>query len=211
MILKVNPTRINLLNLKKEIKVATRGHKLLKDKRDGLMKQFMATIKETRELRADVELRLGDAFGSYARANAMIPASVMESAFLLPNATVEIGVTTKSVMSVKFPQFTVKKEGTALSYGFMNTTGDLDTAILAFDDVFVDIIHLAELEKAVEKMAEEIERTRRRVSALEHVRIPNLDDTIRFITLQLEERARDAVVATMRVKAMIEAKEQVSK
>ncbi len=207
MILKVNPTRINLLNLKKELKVASRGHKLLKDKRDGLMKQFMAMIKETRTLRADVEARLGTAFASYARADAMIPASVMESAFLLPNAKVELEVSTKSVMSVKFPQFHVTKHGTALSYGFMETTGDLDKAIMAFDDVFVDIIRLAELEKAVEKMAEEIERTRRRVSALEHIRIPNLDDTIRFITMQLEERARDAVVATMRVKAMIEAKE----
>ena len=210
MILKVNPTRINLLNLKKELKVATRGHKLLKDKRDGLMKQFMAMIKETRALRADVERRLGTAFASYARANVMMPASVMENAFLLPNATVSLDVTTKSVMSVKFPQFDVRKEGMALSYGFMETTGDLDKAILAFDDVFVDIIKLAELEKAVEKMAQEIERTRRRVSALEHVRIPNLEDTIRFITLQLEERARDAVVATMRVKAMIEEKERAA-
>ncbi len=210
MILKVNPTRINLLKLKKELKVAKRGHKLLKDKRDGLMKQFMALIKETRALRTDVEKRLGTAFASYARANAMIPVSVMDNAFIIPNAKVSLDVSTKSVMSVKFPQFTVTKEGTALSYGFLETTGDLDSAIMTFDDIFVDIIKLAEYEKAIEKMAEEIERTRRRVSALEHIRIPNLNDTIRFITMQLEERARDAVVATMRVKAMIEAKEEMA-
>ncbi len=208
MILKVSPTRINLLNLKKELKIAQRGHKLLKDKRDGLMKTFMAVIKETRALRRSVRERLGSAFDSYVRANAMIPTSVMDSAFLLPNAKVSLEVSTKSVMSVKIPEFKVKKEGTALSYGFLDTTGDLDVAIEAFDEVFVDIIRLAQLEKTVEKMAEEIERTRRRVSALEHVRIPDLQDTISFISMQLEERNRDAVVATMRVKAMIEAKEK---
>ncbi len=206
MILKVNPTRINLLNLKKELKIAQRGHKLLKDKRDGLMKQFMAMIKETRALRDDVEKRLGTAFASYARAAAMTEPSVLENAFLVPNARVALTVRTKSVMSVTFPEFDVAKEGVALSYGFLETTGDLDHAIATFDDVFVDIIRLAQMERAVERMAEEIERTRRRVSALEHIRIPNLKDTIRFIAMQLEERNRDAVVATMRVKAMIEAK-----
>ncbi len=206
MILKVNPTRINLLNLKKELKIAKRGHKLLKDKRDGLMKQFMAMIRQTRQLRDDVEARIGTAFASYARAEAMMPPAVVENAFVLPNANISLEVSTRSVMSVEIPQFTVRKEGTALSYGFLETTGDLDAAIAAFDDVFEDLIRLAQMERAVEKMAQEIERTRRRVSALEHIRIPNLNDTIRFISMQLEERNRDAVVATMRVKAMIEAK-----
>ncbi len=206
MILKVSPTRVNLLNLKKELKTASRGHKLLKDKRDGLMRVFMQTIKQTRQLRDEVQLKLDTAFGSYVRASAMTPTSVMESAFMLPNAQVSLDVATKSVMSVKVPEFTVSKEGSALSYGFLDTTGDLDTAIGAFDDSFVDIIRLAQLEKTVEKLAEEIERTRRRVSALEHVRIPNLKDTVGFIKMQLEERNRDSVVATMRVKAMIEAK-----
>lgn len=206
MILKVNPTRINLLKLKRELKVAQRGHKLLKDKRDGLMKTFMATVREARDLRVRVEERLGNAFGAYQRAAAMMPRSAMETALMLPNAKLELSVSIKNVMSVRVPQFEVHKEGTALCYGLVDTTGDLDTAIVRFDDVFADIVRLATLEKTVERLAEEIERTRRRVSALEHMRIPNLRDTSGFITMQLEERARDAVVATMRVKAMIEAK-----
>jgi V/A-type H+-transporting ATPase subunit D len=208
MILKVNTTRITLLTLKKELKVAQKGHKLLKDKRDGLMKKFMSLIKETRELRSDVEQRLGSAFHSYIRASAMIPNSVMETAMLLPNANISLDVNIKNVMSVRIPQLKVTKEGTAFSYGFLDTTGDLDNAILKFDEVFTDVIKLAELEKSIERLAEEIEKTRRRVSALEHIRIPNLEDTIRFITLQLEERGRDAVVSTMRVKAMITAEEE---
>jgi len=208
MILKVNATRIALLNLKKELKTAVRGHKLLKDKRDGLVKTFMETIYKARDKRVSVEERLGFAFDSYVRASAMIPSSVLNTAFLLPNAKVSIDVKVKNIMSVHIPKFEVKKEGSAFSYGFLDTTGDLDNAIIKFDDVFTDIIELAELEKTAEALAEEIEKTRRRVSALENVRIPNLKDTIRFITGQLEERARDAVVSTMRVKAMILAKEE---
>jgi len=207
MILKVNTTRVALLGLKRELKVAEKGHKLLKDKRDGLMKKFLARIRETRALRADVEKRLGSAFSSYVRANAMIPEAVLESAMLLPNASVRLDVDVANVMSVRIPEFRVEKTGNAFSYGFLNTTGDLDNAVRKFDDVFTDIIRLAELEKSVECLAEEIEKTRRRVSALEHIRIPNLRDTIRYIALQLEERGRDAVVSTMRVKAMITKKE----
>jgi len=208
MILKVNTTRITLLNLKRELKVAQKGHKLLKDKRDGLMKKFMALIRETRELRTSVEERLGSAFQSYVRASAMIPSSVMETAMLLPNAKVHLDVEIKNVMSVRIPQFTIEKRGNAFSYGFLDTTGDLDNAVKKFDEVFTDVIKLAQLEKSIERLAEEIEKTRRRVSALEHIRIPNLEDTIRFITLQLEERGRDAVVSTMRVKAMITEQEE---
>lgn len=203
MILKVSTTRITLLNLKKELKVAQKGHKLLKDKRDGLMKKFMALIRETRALRESVEIRLGSAFESYARANAMISESVLESAMMLPNAEISLDVNVKNVMSVKLPEFQITKKGNAFSYGYLGTTGDLDNAIIKFDEVFVDIIRLAELESSVERLAEEIEKTRRRVSALEHIRIPDLQDTIRFISLQLEERGRDAIVSTMRVKAMI--------
>jgi len=113
-------------------------------------------------------------------------------------------------MSVPVPEFTIEKSGNAFAYGILETNGDLYTAIGKFDEVFADIIKLAELEKTAENLAEEIERTRRRVSALENTRIPNLNDTIRFITGQLEERARDAVVSTMRVKAMIIAKEKLA-
>lgn len=208
MILKVSPTRISLLNLKKELKVAKKGHKLLKDKRDGLIKKFMTIIFEARDLRQLVESRLGLAFDSYQRSSAMTPRLAQEVALLIPNAEVGLNVSVKTVMSVKIPEFTITKEGSAFSYGFLDSTGDLDNAIVKFEEVFVDIMRLAELEKTAENLAEEIEKTRRRVSALENVMIPNLEETIKFIAMQLDERARDAVVSTMRVKAMIVAKEE---
>jgi len=206
-ILKVSPTRVSLLRLKKELKLAQKGHKLLKDKRDGLVKKFMAVIFEAKALRESVEERLGSAFDSYTRASSMTAAAALDTAFMAPNAQIDLGVKIKSVMSVKIPEFTVEKTGSAFSYGMLETTGDLDNAIVKFDEVFVDILRLAELEKTAEMLAEEIEKTRRRVSALENIRIPNFVDTVKFITMQLDERNRDAVVSTMRVKAMILAKE----
>ena len=208
MILKVTPTRITLLNLKKELKVAEKGYKLLKDKRDGLMKKFMSTIKDARDLRESVEERLGDAFFAYTKASALMHDKTIDVAFMIPGTKIDLDVSVKTVMSVPIPQFTIKKEGHPFSYGIMETNGNLDNAVGKFDEVFADIIKLAELEKAAENLAEEIERTRRRVSALENKRIPDLNDTVRFITQQLEERARDAVVSTMRVKAMILQKEE---
>lgn len=207
-ILKVSPTRVSLLRLKKELKTAKKGHKLLKDKRDGLVKTFMSVIYEAKGLREDVEARLGSAFDSYSRASGMTNANSLETAFIAPNAKVKLDVKVKSVMSVKIPQFSVEKTGSAFAYGLLETTGDLDNAMVKFDEVFVDVLRLAELEKTAENLAEEIEKTRRRVSALENVRIPNLQETIKFITMQLDERNRDAVVSTMRVKAMIVAKEE---
>jgi len=206
-ILKVSPTRVSLLTLKKELKLAQKGHKLLKDKRDGLVKKFMVVIYEAKALRESVEARLGSAFDSYTRASAMTAAAALDTAFMAPNARIDLDVKIQSIMSVKIPEFTVTKTGSAFSYGMLETTGDLDNAIVKFDEVFVDILRLAQLEKTAEMLAEEIEKTRRRVSALENVRIPNLQDTIKFITMQLDERNRDAVVSTMRVKAMILAKE----
>jgi V/A-type H+-transporting ATPase subunit D len=208
MIIKVSPTRITLLNLKKELRVAEKGYKLLKDKRDGLMKTFMKVIREAREQRSSIEERLGDAFATYAGASALIHKKNLHVAFLVPGVTLSLEVTTRHVMSVPVPEFTVQKIGSPYAYGMLESNGNLDSAIGKFDAVLVDIIALAALEKSAEQLAEEIERTRRRVSALENTRIPNLKDTIRFITQQIEERARDAVVSTMRVKAMILAKEE---
>lgn len=208
MILKVSPTRISLLNLKNKLKVAKKGHKLLKDKRDGLIKKFMKVIYQARDLRHSVDERLGSAFDSYQRSSALTPRLAQKTAFLLPNAKTGLEVKVNTIMSVKIPEFKITKEGSAFSYGFLDTAGDLDNAISKFDEVFVDIMRLAELEKAAENLADEIEKTRRRVSSLENVMIPNLEETIKFITMQLDERARDAVVSTMRVKAMIVAKEE---
>lgn len=206
-ILKVTPTRISLLSLKKDYKVAQKGYKLLKDKRDGLMKQFMGTIHEARDVRALVEERLGDAFASYTRASALIHPKTIATAFMVPGVSTKLSVNVKTIMSVPVPKFNIEKEGNAFAYGILDTNGDLDIAVSKFSDVFIDIVKLAALEKTAENLAEEIERTRRRVSALENSRIPNLEDTIRFITSQLDERARETIVSTMRVKSMIMKKE----
>ncbi|MDP3996304.1 MAG: V-type ATP synthase subunit D [bacterium] len=207
MILKVNPTRISLLNLKRELKVAGRGHKLLKDKRDGLMKKFMSSVREVKSLRERVEREMGEVFRLYVRGSSAMPETSIAGAFLLPNIVLNIFAKSETVMSVPTPNFSVSKKGRLFSYGFSETGADMDTSVLKLDSALLEIVKLAELEKTLENLAIEIEKTRRRASALENTKIPNLKDTIRFITMRLEEQARDAVVATMRVKAQILATE----
>lgn len=174
------------------------------------MKHFMSTIRQTKDLRETVEENLGTAFAMYAIASSLVHKKTTEVAFLIPGVSIDLDVKVKTIMSVPVPKFEIKKQGNAFSYGMLETSGDLDNAIKRFENVITDIIKLAELEKTAENLAEEIERTRRRVSALENTRIPNLKDTIRFITGRLEEHARDAIVSTMRVKAMIVQKEKES-
>jgi len=202
-ILKVNPTRVNLLSLKGKLKTAQKGHKLLKDKRDGLIQRFMAIIKETEQLRSRVDDKLGNAFHSYVRSSSMVNKKMLDTAFLVPGSAVSLNVSTDKVMAVSVPQFEIDKSGTSFSYGFLETQGDMDNAVRELDDVFTDLVKLAELEKTIERLADEIEKTRRRTNALEHVMIPNLQETIGYINLRLEEQQRDATVSSMRVKAMI--------
>lgn len=202
-ILKVNPTRVNLLSLKSKLKTAQKGHKLLKDKRDGLIQRFMAIIKETEQLRARVDEKLGNAFHSYVRSSSMVNKKMLDTAFLVPGSVVSLNVSTDKIMAVSVPQFEINKSGSGFSYGFLETQGDLDNAVRAMDDVFTDLVKLAEQEKTIERLADEIEKTRRRTNALEHVMIPNLQETIGYINLRLEEQQRDATVSSMRVKEMI--------
>jgi len=202
-ILKVNPTRVNLLSLKSNLKTAQKGHKLLKDKRDGLIQRFMAIIRETQQLRAQVDDTLPTALHAYVRAASQVNQKQLDTAFMIPARSFSLSVTTDSVMAVSVPRFTVTAEGDVVSYGFLETQGDLDVAIHSLNTVMPDLIKLAELEKTVENLANEIEKTRRRTNALEYVKIPNLLETIRYINLRLEEQQRDAVVSSMRVKEMI--------
>jgi len=201
--LKVNPTRINLLRLKKELKTAEKGYKLLKDKRDGLMKKFMELIGETKKLRKNVEADLRQSLLSYARASTSLSPKVMDTIFLVPNTKLSLEVKTESVMSVPIPRFTISKTGNIFCYGFLETNGDLDLSLAKLDALFPDLVRLAELEQAVENLSLEIEKTRRRTNALEHNIIPALKNSIRSIGMRLEEQARDAIVSTMRIKARI--------
>ena len=199
-LLNVKPTRMELINLKKQVKTAERGHKLLRDKQDGLMQQFMAIIREARKLREEVEEKLSKAFHNFTFASAMMYPEMLESALLAPGVKTSLEVKIKNVMGVRVPNFTYQQEGNLLNYGFFQTSGELDTALKAFEEVMPLLIKLAELEKKAERLADETEKTRRRVNALEYMMIPNLKDTIKFISMKLAEAERCAVVSVMRIK-----------
>ena len=203
-ILAVNPTRMNLLNLKKRVKTAVRGHKLLKDKQDGLMQKFMEIIKEAKIIREEVEQKIARAFNNFLSASSIMYPEMLEGALMIPGAEVSLEVKTKNVMSVHIPQFKISQSGDVVSYGFSQTSGELDLALNSFSDVFNLLIKLAEIEKSAENIAEELEKTRRRVNALEHVLIPNLNDTVKFIYMKLSEAERSSITNTMRIKAMLE-------
>ncbi|MCK5608922.1 V-type ATP synthase subunit D [Candidatus Pacearchaeota archaeon] len=204
-ILNVNPTRMALLGLKKKIKGAKRGHKLLKDKQDGLMQKFMEIIREAKRIREDVEEKLGGAFKNFIRAGSLMSEEFVEGALLYSTAKTELSVKTKNVMSVRIPQFTLKTEGDVITYGYLQTSGELDMSLQSFQDVFPLLIELAEIEKSAEALADELEKTRRRVNALEYRMIPDLEDTIKFIQMKLGEMERGTIINTMVVKAKIEA------
>lgn len=206
-LLNVNPTRMALMDLKRRHKSAKRGHKLLKDKQDGLMQQFLAIIRDAKKLREEVEQQLGDVFRKFLVASAWMTDAQLQNALSSPQASIELEVETKSVMSVKIPIFSIKKEGTIKSYGHAGTNAMFDEAVDALETVFEVLITLAQIEKQAEAMAIELEVTRRRVNALEHKMIPDLEDTVKYIRLKLDEAERSAIIGTMKIKSQIEAQE----
>jgi V/A-type H+/Na+-transporting ATPase subunit D len=206
-LLRVNPTRMALMDLKRRTTAAVRGHKLLKDKQDGLMKQFLAIIRDARELRSRIEKELGGAFTSFLRASAWLSEAEMENALSSPQAKISLNVETKSVMSVKIPIFHLKKEGNIKTYGYAHTNLLLDRAIDAFDRVFEMLIQLAQIEKQAENMAIELETTRRRVNALQYKMIPDLRETVKYIKMKLDESERAGIISTMRIKASLQKQE----
>ena len=179
----VTPTRMELTRLKGKLKTARRGHKLLKDKRDGLMKQFLEVVREVRDLRREVEEELMTVHKSFTVASAIMSSEALEQALLYPKQSVELTQTSKNIMSVNVPvydfQTKTKSDADIYPYGFAATSGELDTAVDALGKVFRKMLKLAETEKTAQLMAEEIEKTRRRVNALEYVVIPDLQDSIR--------------------------------
>ncbi len=205
--LNVNPTRMELSKLKKKLVSAKRGHKLLKDKRDELMRQFMILIKENRQLRSEVEEGIRNANKYMAVAGSVMQREVLETALMLPKQEVELEVEEKNVMSVYIPQFKPKYRTSdtndIYSYGTAFTSIDLDGAVSALSEVFPKMIRLAEVEKSCQLMADEIEKTRRRVNALEHIMIPDYEDTIKFITMKLSENERSTTTSLMKVKDMV--------
>jgi V/A-type H+/Na+-transporting ATPase subunit D len=198
----INPTKMALLELKNKLKRAKKGHKLLKDKQEGLMKAFMDIIREVQAKRKTVEKELGIVFQNLLIASAVIPhPEYLEGALIAPTTKVQLEVSTQNVMSVKLADITAQVEGNVLGYGFSGTSGELDTALLSLREILPLLIELAVLEKKAERMADELEKTRRRVNALEHVMVPNLEDTLKFIGQVLEESARTERIVSMIVKA----------
>ena len=205
--LNVNPTRMQLSSLKKKLASAQRGHKLLKDKRDELMRQFMNLIKENKQLRIEVEAGITEANKYMAVAGSVMQSEVLETALMLPKQEVELEVSEKNVMSVYIPIFNPKYRtddvNDIYSYGTAFTSVDLDCAVSALSEIFPKMIRLAEVEKACQLMADEIEKTRRRVNALEHIMIPDYQETIKYITMKLSENERSTTTSLMKVKDMV--------
>ena len=203
----VNPTRMELTRLKGKLRTAQRGHKLLKDKRDELMKQFLETVREVRALRAEVESELMTVHGSFTVASALMSAQALEQALAYPKQSVELTMTFQNIMSVNVPvydfQTKTKSDADIYPYGFAATSGELDAAVDALGKVFRKMLKLAQIEKSAQLMAEEIEKTRRRVNALEYVKIPEMEENIKYITMKLEENERANTIRLMKVKDMV--------
>ena len=204
----VTATRMTMLGLKKQSVSAKRGHKLLKDKQDGLMQEFLGIVKQAKSLREEVEAAIREANASFLEAQALLPKSDIENALSIPMQTLSLEVSTKNVMSVRIPVFSLQAEKHGIGYGFFQTRAELDLAIQKFSRVFELLIQLAEIEKSAENLSVEIEQTRRRVNALEHRLIPDLEDTLKFIKMKLGEAERSTIVQTMAIKAMIERNEE---
>ena len=196
-----------LNQLKGRLKTARRGHKLLKDKRDELMRQFMDVVRRNKELRTKVEQGLTAAFASQQVASAVMSPEMMEQALLYPRQSVELDLSYKNIMSVNVPRYRFQTKNSDPSeifpYGFAQTSGELDDALEKLAQVFQDMLELAEVEKTMQLLAEEIEKTRRRVNALEYVMIPELEGNIKYISMKLEENENATKVRLLKVKEMV--------
>ncbi len=202
--LQVKPTRMELTNLKKKRKVAVRGHKLMKDKRDEMVRRFIAYARRNKELRQQVEQRLSGAMAHFVLARAEMSGEAIEEALAYPARAAEVRVDTQYVLSLKMPNLSLEPaEGVELPYGYMTTSEELDEAVKAFGEVLPLLIELAEVEKICNSLADEIEKTRRRVNALEYVMIPQFDEAIREIKMKLDENDRGNTTRLMKTKEML--------
>lgn len=206
-VLSVNPTRMELTNLKRKLVTALRGHKLLKDKRDELMRQFLELVRENKVLRIEVEKAVKQSTKHMAVARSVMQNEVMDVALLLPKQELQIEIEKKNVMSVNIPVYKTtmrtNDKNDIYSYGYAFTSSDLDDAIKSLSDVLPQMLRLAEVEKSCQLMAVEIEKTRRRVNALEHVMIPQYQETIKYITMKLDENERSSTTRLMKIKDMM--------
>lgn len=207
--LNVNPTRMELSKLKKRLTTSTRSHKLLKDKQDELMRQFINLVKYNNKLRKEVEDNLQSSLKDFVMARAVMSSEFLEEAIIYPKEKISVEVGEKNVMSVSVPVMNFKRqlegdEGSIYPYGFANTSSELDDTLSKLYGILPQLLELAEVEKSCQLMADEIESTRRRVNALEYMTIPQLQETIKYIRMRLDENERSATTRLMKVKSMIE-------
>ncbi len=205
--LNVNPTRMELTRLKRRLATARRGHKLLKDKRDELMKQFLDIIQENKRLRGVVEEALKVSHASFTVASAIMSPEMLEQALIYPKQSVSLEMEFRNIMSVNVPVYSFRTgtddPGEIYPYGYAQTSGELDDALSTLSKALLDMLKLAQIEKSVQLLAQDIEKTRRRVNALEYVMIPQYEETIRYITMKLDENERGNLSRLMKVKDMM--------
>ena len=206
-VMNVNPTRMQLTKLRKQLATATRGHKMLKDKRDELMRRFLDLVRENKELREKIERELAECNNHFVNASAVMSKEALDASLMSPKQRIDLELSSKNVMSVDIPVFNTKTrtsdENDIYSYGFAFTSSDLDDAVKSLAGVLPDLLRLAECEKSCALLASEIEKTRRRVNALEHVMIPETQESIRYITMKLDENERSTQIRLMKVKDMM--------
>ena len=198
---------MELSNLKSRLVLSTRGHKLLKDKQDELMRQFINLIRENNILREEKEKELTASMRSFVVAKSLLNEAFIEELFAVPATAVELDIQENNIMSVVVPQMNFSMvdqddKSTDLQYGYVNSNGELDDAIKKIEDILPKLLKLTEIEKTCQLLADEIEKTRRRVNALEYKMIPQLQETIRYIQMKLEENERSSIVRMMKVKDM---------
>lgn len=199
--LNVNPTRMELKKLKARLSTAKRGHKLLKDKSDEMIRQFTVIIRENKRLREEVEKELGSILKEFRVARSVTPSYVVETAFSMPTTSTVVECEEGSVMGVPVPKLTLNNtNGGDLPYAYPEMTGEADTSVRKAGDLLPKMLALAETEKTVRLLAVEIERNKRRVNALEYVMIPQLEETVKYIKSKLDENERAAVIRLMKVK-----------
>jgi V/A-type H+-transporting ATPase subunit D len=203
MAIAVSPNRMELLRLKKKQVVAQRGHKLLKDKLEGLLQDFTEIVRRYQTLRKEVDAEIAELFKRFIMASASMPAPLYRAALAFPECEAELTMTEKLIMNVRVPVFSFAIEGNLLSYGTDGTVVELDQAIVKLKEVLERLVKLAEAEKTIELVADEIEKTRRRVNALEYVLIPQQAETIRMISSKLEELERGNITRLMRIKQLL--------
>lgn len=207
----VIPTRMELTRLKRKLVTARRGHKLLKDKRDELMRQFLELVRENRTLRENVEEAIRAANKKFVLARSAMSDEILNAALMAPKQEIILEASTRNVMSVEIPIFETKTRTTdpndIYCYGYAFTSADLDDSVKALADILPDLLRLAEVEKGCQLLADEIEETRRRVNALEHVTIPETEEMIHSISMKLDEAERSSQVRLMKVKDMMLEKE----